>query len=316
MAHEIQRANELKAGSSIYHDGGDEEDDDEDITKEVSRLAQGSAEGAATGGRGASLLISVARDEGMEAFVACEVDGDETLEESQATQMSDGGYEDDDVVVVSAHKSLLPSPEEAQNEQLDIEHGEEAAGEASAPGTELVVRPAESVTGLQVSDSFLAGDRETTSDDGHELPVQAPVSLTDCLPGRHGRAMGRPRRGSHKAIPTQTRPDGPTLQRNPENEAADTTEMARFHGLSAVSNRLGGRDLRVLRDNFEEMGGRPRTPVEKRAVSESPRTPTFAANKRICAKKRLEALESSVSNLPDSKESTNQEMVQMMTFFS
>ncbi|KAE9325419.1 hypothetical protein PR003_g16487 [Phytophthora rubi] len=85
-------------------------------------------------------------------------------------------------------------------------------------------------------------------------------------------------------------PDGSALSRNPDRAATDAVEAERFRRMNATSDWLGGRDLRVLRDNFEEMGVNPGA-KSKRPATETTAPPTYVASKRVRAKKRMEALE-------------------------
>ncbi|KAE9304219.1 hypothetical protein PR003_g21801 [Phytophthora rubi] len=69
------------------------------------------------------------------------------------------------------------------------------------------------------------------------------------------RGVGRPRVRDTSPIVSVASPDGSELSQNPERIASDAAEAERFRRMSSTCDRLGGRDLRVLRDNFEEMGG-------------------------------------------------------------
>ncbi|KAE8882464.1 hypothetical protein PF004_g27231 [Phytophthora fragariae] len=74
-------------------------------------------------------------------------------------------------------------------------------------------------------------------------------------PSSTPRGVGRPRVRDSSPIVSVASPDGSALSRNPERVATDAAEAKRFRRMSSTCDRLGGRDLRVLRDNFEEMGG-------------------------------------------------------------
>ncbi|KAE9073613.1 hypothetical protein PF005_g10440 [Phytophthora fragariae] len=71
--------------------------------------------------------------------------------------------------------------------------------------------------------------------------------------GRGARAGGRPRTLRREAIPTTATPDGPMLHRDANREELDTRETDENQNLNVASNRLGGQDLRVFRDNIAVM---------------------------------------------------------------
>ncbi|KAE9288621.1 hypothetical protein PF008_g26091 [Phytophthora fragariae] len=56
-----------------------------------------------------------------------------------------------------------------------------------------------------------------------------------------------------EAIPTTATPDGPMLHRDANREELDTRETDENQNLNVASNRLGGQDLRVFRDNIAVM---------------------------------------------------------------
>lgn len=129
-----------------------------------------------------------------------------------------------------------------------------------------------------------------------------------------GRGADRPRRNSRERLPSVATPDGPSLTRNPENATANAEESARYKRLTAANNRLGGRDLRVLRDNFEAMGGQPE---EKRPASEvSTSTPnTYVTAKRMKTKKRLDSLDREMALAEAQQVAAAADMMQMLVFF-
>ncbi|KAI9985851.1 hypothetical protein PInf_024631 [Phytophthora infestans] len=80
-----------------------------------------------------------------------------------------------------------------------------------------------------------------------------------------------------------TSPDGAVLFRDPGRAVADAREKARNPRLSSVSNRLGGQDLTVVRDNIEELSKRSNR-VNELGFE------TFTQAKRTKTAKRIENL--------------------------
>ncbi|KAE8990318.1 hypothetical protein PR002_g21182 [Phytophthora rubi] len=129
------------------------------------------------------------------------------------------------------------------------------------------------------------------------------------------RGVGRPRVRDTSPIVSVASPDGSELSQNPERIASDAAEAERFRRMSSTCDRLGGRDLRVLRDNFEEMGGRTAGAKSKRPATESPAPPTYAASKRQRAKKRVEVLEKELRKAELASASMGSEMKELLLLF-
>ncbi|KAG1699716.1 hypothetical protein DVH05_012608 [Phytophthora capsici] len=296
MHHELQRAIELKAGSTL-------------LTKEHAESV------ADTDGDSSSGLQGTRGEHrGQQQGAEDHIDQHDGFEGTQAIQSPLEPYEDSEDFVLASRDALLPNTEPRPIDDRDDARGGSALDEALTSESGFLRLQLDSADDLPAEVSTVAGkDAAVIANEGVGLSPQASEPGMDGNISR--RVMGRPRRSTGEAIPSQASPNGPILQRNPDNEAADTAEMARYRRQSVTSNRLGGRDLRVLRDNFGEMGGRPKTPTEKRPVSDSSITTTFASNKRNCARKRLGSLESFVSNMPDFSEFGNKEIMQIMTFF-
>ncbi|KAJ8535142.1 hypothetical protein ON010_g13595 [Phytophthora cinnamomi] len=77
------------------------------------------------------------------------------------------------------------------------------------------------------------------------------------------------RRVDTRPVPSVASLEGPMLLRNPERAAADALESERHRRLNTTSDQLGGRDVRILRVNFEAIGGREPWIKSKRSAPES-----------------------------------------------
>ncbi|GMF38786.1 unnamed protein product [Phytophthora fragariaefolia] len=122
-------------------------------------------------------------------------------------------------------------------------------------------------------------------------------SMETSVPTPTARGSGRPRSSRREPIPTFASADGPELRRNPQRAGDETREAALHHRLSVSSNRLGGQDLRVFRDNFEAMTqgmlntSAKKSPAERSMPDETSSTPSFSKNKRIKARQRLNEIQ-------------------------
>ncbi|KAG1699750.1 hypothetical protein DVH05_012641 [Phytophthora capsici] len=63
------------------------------------------------------------------------------------------------------------------------------------------------------------------------------------------------------------------------------------------------------------MGERARNSTEKRSVPDTIATPTYAASKRVCARKRLGFLESSLAGVDEGRSTDNTQVLNLMSFF-
>ncbi|KAG2854953.1 hypothetical protein PC113_g12855 [Phytophthora cactorum] len=104
-----------------------------------------------------------------------------------------------------------------------------------------------------------------------------------------GRSKGS-KRASSSTRPTFATPEGTELQVDPRRSGEDAGEQSRHSGKNVTSNRLGGGDLRVLRENMEELGARSAGSGSKRPSSDAPgaSSSTYANNKRTRVRKRVE----------------------------
>lgn len=294
-AHEIHHALELKAGSTDYNNGLDDGGDDEELIRHAEGVCDENRSITAN-----TTVVEVEDRNPSDESSFCANRGSLDAREDYHY-----GEESEDILQDAESIDELQGPSEEQFRepgQEDVLDGlvDEADGIDSAEA-DLMTRDDPSTA--------IATDNDKGQEKEKLNNLGAPTSST----ARRG--SGRPRRASPGPIPTQAYPDGPVLARDPDNCAADTEEMSRYRRLSIASNRLGGRDLRVLRDNLAEMGGRARNPTEKRSVPDTISTPTYAASKRVCARKRLDSLESSLAGVVEGRNTDNTQVLNMMPFF-
>ncbi|KAH7484930.1 hypothetical protein PRIC2_004048 [Phytophthora ramorum] len=109
-------------------------------------------------------------------------------------------------------------------------------------------------------------------------------------------------------------PDGRILQRDPARAQADAIKLEVHPSLDIGTNRLGGRDIRVMRDNLTTMSESGTNDNGKRFPA-SDTTPSYGKNKRIRAKARLEELKRDIEALGKEKFITGADMMQMLVFF-
>jgi hypothetical protein len=132
------------------------------------------------------------------------------------------------------------------------------------------------------------------------------------------KAAGRPRGGRKSPTlvrPTYASPDGRPLARDLARAEEDTQEVLRNQKKTTSSNRLGGGDLRVLRDNMDELTGKSPSSGSKRDASDISGTgATYASNKRARAKKRLDQLRKEMDEAEEKQSTGAVDMMQMLVF--
>ncbi|OWZ00821.1 hypothetical protein PHMEG_00027906 [Phytophthora megakarya] len=320
MAYRIHKEIEELAGATLYHDGLDEGEDDLDLVRHVDQVSNRNP--SDTEGR------SLSQDQGVPHGYSSPGDGSVEDQEDQDEDHEDGN-------VLEDRHSGFEDPGEAYPDRDAVCIAQETVGDTRTPA-EIDSRDTSRVSelgGLQSSKDAWHSGRE----DGSDVTVMAPHSeasredegtttryrqsyrynqKTSASARDRPASGGRSRRRPSDPFPTQATPNGKPLHRDPANIAADADEMARYRCLSVTCARLGGQDLRILRDNFEEMGGRKSTSGEKRPAVESPASSTFSSTKRMTGKKRLEALQEKMNaEINASRDVAGSEMMQMLTFF-
>jgi hypothetical protein len=330
-AQEIQVAIELKAGAHTAHDESDQGDDDAALLAHVGAVTQarsepvshqaGSPDVDADGG------VSDKNEGGSEVGDDTGQDDDESQADSLLRTRAD---EEDSLLDEMTRASRRLGSEDAtvpgdsrgfsrgsiarNGGQLPVEFAQDVddwgdeGGEDTAEddGDRAGRVDASAATGTMASRRNSAGGSQPT----------APASeATPALP-KTSKSPGRPKKATRELLSSTASPDGPTLSRAPGSFAADTEEASRRRGLASASNRLGGRDLRVLRDNFEEMGGRVSKSVrEKHTSAEVTGTTNYAAAKRIRARKRMETIEKELTAAEAARASGGADILQLLVVF-
>ncbi|KAE8995375.1 hypothetical protein PF011_g16354 [Phytophthora fragariae] len=227
----------------------------------------------------------------FDASIANDVWSDEDLEEEKAPV---GATEADEVSLVEA---ATASPSLDSQTRATVGGQQPRANTPKAALTSLS-RPTSITPKGVVAKST---PRKTAS--AESTPPQYPSSFLAPLRtiesnGKAGstRPVGRPKGKKRAPRPTFASPDGPPLERDPENAARDKIEEDRHKNLSNSSNRLGGCDLHILRDNVDVLNPRTDAGNGKRSPSDKPSIGgTFIANKRVRAKTRINEIQKELS---------------------
>ncbi|KAE8951822.1 hypothetical protein PF011_g32870, partial [Phytophthora fragariae] len=166
----------------------------------------------------------------------------------QAAPNSSGGRADSTGTVATS-QGFVPVEFAAD---YDVESSDEDAEEQDSQSIESseLVSVALSGEGPDGSSSTTTTSSPTPPGATSGTTPSARVSVTPTSSTPRG--VGRPRVRDSSPIVSVASPDGSALSRNPERVATDAAEAERFRRMSSTCDRLGGRDLRVLRDNFEE----------------------------------------------------------------
>jgi cytochrome P450 len=108
-------------------------------------------------------------------------------------------------------------------------------------------------------------------------------------------------------------PDGPTLLRDPRRAEDDAREVNENQNLNVASNRLGGQDLRVFRDNVATMTFNPLNENGKRSAGDGAATTTsFAKGKRVRARKRIDEIQREIDEAERRQSSAGGDLMRMM----
>ncbi|ETK92550.1 hypothetical protein L915_04120, partial [Phytophthora nicotianae] len=116
---------------------------------------------------------------------------------------------------------------------------------------------------------------------------------------------------------TSATPGGARFTVRPERNDTDAQKEEENPNRSSFSNRLGGSDLRFLRDNYEAMGDVYANRGSKKAVptNNSAMTPTYTASKRISAKKSMQSLVDDLAAVTDVQAKDDGGMARLLVFF-
>lgn len=171
-------------------------------------------------------------------------------------------------------------------------------------------------TSIQTTTSRSSDSSSTQGRQGGGTSTPTGTISTSSSNGSTSRTNRRPRAASPSKLPSLTSPRGEPLGCNPARASTDARERERNPSLSTVSNRLGGVDLRVVRDNFESLGGTFQTARGKRSAPDNAAsTPTFASSKRVRAKKRMDQMETELSSIQEAHAAEGSEMTKLLLFF-
>ncbi|KAE9277585.1 hypothetical protein PR003_g28750 [Phytophthora rubi] len=268
-AKEIQMRIEEAGGVHTSHDGLDGGEDDAAFEAEVDeataqRTLRGRGAGPAPATGAAIDTDVVAAEGGGEDFPATTQarGGDEISQYAQRTTRDVAPTPDTQSVGSILTRSGVIDVNLAADFNLSTEEASEDDGCASNTTPALLQTPTPSAEtpASRIEDnsshSYIRVDSIEASDTNPRQSSQRSVrqdGVTTTPIGRGARAGGRPRTPRREAIPTTATPDGPMLHRDANREELDTRETDENQNLNVASNRLGGQDLRVFRDNIAVM---------------------------------------------------------------
>ncbi|KAE8914595.1 hypothetical protein PF003_g1702 [Phytophthora fragariae] len=312
LAHEVQYAIECKGGAHTSHDGQDNGADDNQLLDEVNSALNGDDDQPQLARAGLAPVqgddynlglqnegdVSDASPSPAENSATTNtgfVDDPSAPSSLQAAPNSSGGRADSTGTVATS-QGFVPVEFAAD---YDVESSDEDAEEQDSQSIESseLVSVALSGEGPDGSSSTTTTSSPTPPGATSGTTPSARVSVTPTSSTPRG--VGRPRVRDSSPIVSVASPDGSALSRNPERVATDAAEAERFRRMSSTCDRLGGRDLRVLRDNFEEMGDerlgpslsarRPNHPLRQRMQLQSDSEPknVWKHWRRSCAKQSL-----------------------------
>ncbi|OWZ23142.1 hypothetical protein PHMEG_0002011 [Phytophthora megakarya] len=161
----------------------------------------------------------------------------------------------------------------------------------------------------------MISSKPTQADQDNTLASAPPRSLASTTPKK--RTPGRPRRARREPVPTVATPDGPPLHRDPARVTADTEEANAHRRLSVSSDRLGGEDLRIVRDNIDLFTRRQTNDNGKRPVPDTTRqeSSSYSKTRRSRAKQRMEEIQRDVDDIGDKLSSSGDDIMRMLLLF-
>ncbi|GMF37508.1 unnamed protein product [Phytophthora fragariaefolia] len=302
----------MKAGAHTSHDGFDRRQDDAHLLRDVSAVFDPTG-GDAQGEEGNN-------DDGD--LASRDWASEDEREEEEESQVS--------VVDFRQRAPLNDNSSWSQLKmslaRLDLGGAAETTNAVTTENAEAERRSSGSGEASQqpecepaTADSRVYGEEGKPADGELATNSQSPGATSRSIsPGAQNKAVGRPRRGKSPSAParaTFASPDGPPLARDPTRAAQDAVEMARNKSRNTASNRLGGCDLRVMRDNLDEMTGRPSAAGGKRGTPDSSaHGATYASNKRPRAKKRLYQRRKEVDEATEKHSAIGADMLQVLMF--
>ncbi|GMF47002.1 unnamed protein product [Phytophthora fragariaefolia] len=131
-------------------------------------------------------------------------------------------------------------------------------------------------------------NEDNDANDSVESSVQETTGTKEAESGR----SVRPGATRRYPLPTVASPDGPALRRDPRRAEEAARQAGENQTLNVASNRLGGHDLRIFRDNVTMMNLNALNENGKRSPADGPATKTsFAKSKRMRARKSIDEIQ-------------------------
>ncbi|KAE9007695.1 hypothetical protein PF010_g10055 [Phytophthora fragariae] len=320
LAHEVQHAIEMKAGAHTSHDGFDRGQDDAYLLRDVADVLNEDVGGVED-------QVSALNEDEPDMSDPLS-DGEREDEEDSQVEVVDfrkraGGEVDADGSSTVA--PIVTGAVVTRRGTFDASLADEVWSEDDG---EDEVRQRDDTTLTSPEDGSADGSAAASGDAGPpctadsedgDLTQQQATSTPPSTSGSKTKAVGRPRGGGKSpataARATYASPGGAPLARDPSRALDDAIEMARNKKKSTASNRLGGCDLRVMRDNLDELTTRPPSASGKRDAPESSSSgATYASNKRVGAKTRLEELRKEMDEATDKQSAAGADMLQVLVF--
>ncbi|GMF35559.1 unnamed protein product [Phytophthora fragariaefolia] len=296
LAHEVQHAIEMKAGAHTSHDGFDRGQDDAHLLRDVSDVF------GPTGG-------DAQEEEGNDDdgdLASRDWASEEERKEEEESQLSVVDFRQ------RAHLNDNPSHEPTPNVTGSVltRHGAISASlgedvwsddeEESTPSASEVRRDlggAAETTNAITAENAEAERRGCGGGEASEQPDCESATAESRVYGEEGKPA-----------------DG-KLATNSQSPGATSRSISPGAQNKAVGRPRRGCDLRVMRDNLDEMTGRASAAGGKRDTPDSSATgATYASNKRLRAKKRLDQLRKEVDEATEKHSAIGADMLQVLMF--
>ncbi|KAE9299978.1 hypothetical protein PR003_g22853 [Phytophthora rubi] len=313
----------MKGGGHTSHDGFDRGQDDAHLLRDVAAVLEAAGDNATEEARGHSCVDAdpepsptavgtiVTRRGAFDASLAEDVWSDEEDEASPPATTSQavvGGGGETSMTTTAVLGGGQRTEGDATLEQAlaataraDIS----VYGEGGSPVDDDTASNSQLVATSSTTRPLILSWWPRRRRHSHPLHRQGEV--------RRWAARGVEEPPSTTARPTYASPDSLPLVRDPARAGDDAVEMARNRTKNTASNRLGGCDLRVLRDNLDEITGRPSSASGKRDNPDSSSNgATYASNKRVSAKKRLDQLRKEMDEATEKQSAAGADMLQML----
>ncbi|KAJ8566613.1 hypothetical protein ON010_g6507 [Phytophthora cinnamomi] len=342
-AKEIQARIEGAGGVHTLHDGLDGGEDDVAFEAEVDEATTP----IATSRSGAAEQTTSSTDGGGGRNVP---DGDDS---SAATAESGDDSDAVGVGVGNGSEEVFPGTSQARgrDEFSQYAHRETPATDP-ASNIQLTGTPATApasntqlmgtiMTRSGHADAILAADLEISAgdsfDDGGSVTnatatqpqTPTPRSTTPASSqsgtsansiGDNGASLRHGKQQTVRQEAVATASNGATLHRDANREEQGAREADENLNLSAMSNRLGGQDLRVFRDNVEAMTQNMLNANGKRSPTEGSRTDgstngtSYAKATRVRAKQRPHEMRNEIDDLEQRQTASGSELMSMLLF--